>query len=62
METYRIRVAQTGRAASHEVRVASDFAAIRHGQRLATQGDTIEVFRRDECIFKSEELSAGMYA
>jgi hypothetical protein len=62
MVTYKIRISQTGREEIHEVRVASDFVAIRYGQRLAKHRDTVEVFRRGECIFKSEELVARMCA
>ena len=56
METYKITVARPGAELTQDVKVSTDFAAVRHGQRIAGDGDTLKVFRRGECIFKSESL------
>ena len=56
MQSYKIRI--VGRL--DEVGpYNSDFSAVSYGQRLARAGETLEVFRREERIFKSEDLGGG---
>jgi len=57
MEKYRIRISGNPSAqVDEEVRLANDFAAIRHGQRLAAPGEKLEIYRGSDCIFMSQDL------
>ena len=54
MENYEIRIVRNGRgpfiyACPH----TSDFAAIRRAQRLAEEGDVVEVWRGLDCVYAS---------
>jgi hypothetical protein len=56
MDIYEIRVA--GNPIKQSVSHINDYAAVRHAQRMAAPGTTLEVFRGGRCIFKSEDLGA----
>jgi hypothetical protein len=57
MEKYKIRItSKPGTFLEHDLILASDFVAVRHGQRMVADGETLEVFRNGECIFMSEDL------
>ena len=52
METYNIRIVKNGREiASDALKLASDYAAIRHARNLAEQSDHVEVWRGTRCLF-----------
>lgn len=59
MENYKIRItAQQGTSLDQDISLAGDYCAVRYGQRMAAPGDTLEVWRANECIFLSEDLGA----
>jgi hypothetical protein len=50
MQPYRIQV--LGRPHCVEIKVASDFAAVRRAEHIARPGDPLQVWRGDKCIFE----------
>jgi hypothetical protein len=57
MERYKIRIKGTRYPVlEQDIGFASDFAAIRHDQRIVGPGDTLEVYRGSDCIFMGEDL------
>jgi hypothetical protein len=57
MEKYKIRIiSRPGATLEKDLILACDHAAVRRGQKLRAPGERLEVYRRDECIFISEEL------
>lgn len=57
MEQYTLRVtSRLGATLEKSMIFASDYAAVRYGQRLAAPDERLEVWRAGERIFLSEEL------
>lgn len=57
MGQYAFRItSKLGATLEQSMIFSSDYAAIRHGQRLAAPGERLEVWRAGERIFLSEEL------
>lgn len=51
----RLRKRQSQAEQTVHVRRVSDFAAIRNARQIAKDGDTIEVWRGDACIYADQQ-------
>jgi hypothetical protein len=58
MQRYKITIARGSRSVlDQEASLSSDYTAIRRATHMASPGDTVSVWRANECIFLSEELA-----
>lgn len=59
MQPFKILVSsQAGANITLDAVLMTDFAAIRRAKAMASTGDTVEVWRGPECIFRHEQLGA----
>jgi hypothetical protein len=56
MSIYKIKIIRRHLVAEQEVDVRTDYAAIQYGRQSCSPGETVQVYRSDECIYLTRQL------